>query len=396
MKRLLFLLALFLFIFNGLSLSGECSSAEFLQQAIVKDSVEDIKKAIQAGADINQGIGQIPPLLSAVLLEKDNAVKELLNNGSNPNISYQNSPLLLYLLRHLKIELGLKFVQAGLKLSDVEKQAVVNHMLFNTFYRPDQSYFDILSRIGYDVKDNFENSDLSKNKWYNLLVKHPLGYKNGKPFGYSGLPAVNQIKLFIENGANPNHIFILPDGSTFTPLLLIIDSYLAACKWGSISGFINESYYQKTTKDLLTVLLNASVNINQHANPISKEKEDSALSMVLTGEGNMLGITRKINQGRLYTSTRKANLGFIIEFLIHNKALVEEAVSLYLKNGGLPDKEIGGNKILFWAIEKNNVKVVKILIDAGAQVTEQFLKRALEIGNPDIIKFITEALNYSI
>jgi hypothetical protein len=380
MNRVLFLFFSFLFLLNYSLFGIGSSSQEILHQAITKGSIKDIKKAIQDGANINIGIGEVPPLLVAVLLGEDIAAQELLNNGANPNISYLNRHIVFQIKN---LELKSLFLKKGLTLSDKEKQDIIDSIICNISNNPGQKYFEMLKILGYDIKNSFTSSDLTKNSWFNALVKHPMNHRNGRSITYSDLPSLEYIKLFITNGANPNQIFILPDGTTWTPLLLIIDNYLAAHKRGAI----NESYYHTATNNLLRILLDGGADINQVANPISKDKSESALSLAFAEEGQV------INRHPL-------NLDFIILFLIQKNAAVEEGIRLYLENGGSPNKAInfsfmGPMSFMAWAVENNNTKVVKLLLGAGVTVDQGFLVKALAKGNADMIKLIMESIKHT-
>jgi len=65
--------------------SIKIQSQELLYKAIVKNSVADIKKAIQAGADVNYTKDGKSALVLAVLLKRDDAIQCLLDNGAKSN-----------------------------------------------------------------------------------------------------------------------------------------------------------------------------------------------------------------------------------------------------------------------------------------------------------------------
>jgi len=64
------------------------SSQDMLHKAILNNSQDGIRQAVKAGANINSGVGGLPPLVTAVLLDKFVAVECLLESGVNVNITY--------------------------------------------------------------------------------------------------------------------------------------------------------------------------------------------------------------------------------------------------------------------------------------------------------------------
>ena len=58
------------------------SQEDALRQAILHDSPEEIRNAVQAGADVNKRTNNVPPLLFAVLLRRSNVVETLLDCGA--------------------------------------------------------------------------------------------------------------------------------------------------------------------------------------------------------------------------------------------------------------------------------------------------------------------------
>lgn len=340
---------------------GNLQPQELLHQAITNNSVEDVKKAIQAGANVNQGIGNQPPLLLAVISEKYKAAEELLNNGANPNITYKQKPLFMQLIGPNKLEMANLFLNKALNLSDQQKQEAIN-LLLNQPYELDDNVIKALNKLNYNIATNFNDPDLNKNKWYRLLVKHSMGTRQGVPFGHAGLPGSHLVSFFIKNGANSNQIFTLPDNSTWTPLLLIVDSYMQA----SNQGNINEGHYQSETKKILSILLDAGANINLQATP--DNNNETPLSLALKSDTK----------------------GEIIQFLVKKGASVDQAINLFLQNGGSPQKEILYPKrtLIYWAVENNNPQAVQLLINAGAHKDNKILQFAISKGHSQIIELL--------
>lgn len=337
---------------------------EWLHQAIVNDSVDDIKAAIKSGANIELGLGQQPPLLLAVIMEKQKAIETLLNLGANPNIEYLNQPLLFYIIKKNDYRLAQLYLNYGVGLSELQKKELADYIMFHSPYRFDQIAIDILKLLNYDIKDNFRNPDLLKNKWYQLLVKHSAGTSHGKPVGHMGLPALDLVILFLKNGADPNQIFYVSQtGATWTPLLLIMDSYV---------GLESKRCNPDVMRSLVKALVDSGADINLKALCIPGKKEASPLSYLL-----------------LYDNTN-----CVIDILIEYKASIDMAIQLFLNNGGSVNKtfrfwQISGSwNLLSLAIENNNPQSVRLLVKAGANKDQAMLKLAISKGYSEIINIL--------
>ncbi|HEV2916713.1 MAG TPA: ankyrin repeat domain-containing protein [Candidatus Babeliales bacterium] len=344
---------------------GKLSQKDFLHQAIINDSPEDIKNAVKLGADVNIGLANQPPLLFAILTKKYQAAKELLNNGANPNITYSNEPLLYYVLPEWNVDFMFDFINHGLKLSDDEKALLVDKIMFRSPYNLNDGMIQVLKKLNYDIRKNFEDSDLSKNKWYNLLVRQYTGTRQGVQFGHAGMPNFDMVDLYIKYGANPNQIFILSNKTTWNPLLLIIDNFLQSI---DEQGRIN-SYYYDLTRKILKLLLDAGADINKTAEP--HQKKENSLSYALNN-------TPKIPFD-------------IIEFLVDNGASIEMAIKIFIENGGSPNMNFtSGKNLLLWTVEKNNPEAVKILLKVVIDnySRDKALKFAISKGYEKIIEIL--------
>jgi len=354
---------------------GKILPQELLHQAVVNDSVGDIKTAVRLGANINVGIADQPPLLMALLMKKDNAVKELLSQGASPNIVYNQKPVFLYLIRQWDVKHALALLDKGVVLLEVEKQDAIDSIMFRSPHDIDQDFIEVLKRLNYSIKDNFDSVELAKNKWYKVLAQYSrASWNNAIPSRYSGLPRRNLVELFLKNGANPNQVFTLLDGRSWTPLLLIIDSYIQAHNLKNI----NEGHYQIETGELLKVMIAAGASINQRANPLSQGLEQCPLSYAITGD----------------------ELGYVVDFLTVKGAALADGIDLFLKSGGNPRKElrslkkVGKFDLLWWVVDNNNPRAVQLLVDAGLKNNarnvgdDSPLNLAIKRGYSEIIKIL--------
>lgn len=321
------------------------SAQEFLHQAIVNDSGEDIERAIKLGADINNGIANQAPLLMAILLGHKKAIDKLLKYDVDPNIVYQQKHIIFTLLKSWDMALILDLFKKGANLSKKEKEEVVSYIMIGSPFQLNEDAILVLKKCDYNISVNFNSTDLAVNKWYNLLVKHNAGTHKDKPVGYAVLPSLQMVELFLKYGANPNQLFILSDGTEWTPILLALENYRYAAESPvNMTMLIN----------MLKALLINGANINQAAK-ISVDHEESPLSYALKYDDN----------------------GFLIDFLVKQGASIEMALDLFLKNGGSPTKMLkdplkyGPFSLLWWAVDHNNPKAVQLLIDAGVKNTAQ-------------------------
>ena len=345
-------------IIESYSNPGKLSPQDLLHKAIIEDSSEDIKKALAAGANINLGTGNQPPLLLAVIMGKEKAIQELLNAGANTNISYQDVPLVTYFVRRWNLKTARDFLNKGSHLSEVEKQYLIDYIMFNNPYNLDQDAITILKILGYNIKDNFDSNDLLKNKWYLLLSKN---------LGRLGLIDNGLVTLFLNNGADPNKMFTLQDGAQWTPILLVLDSYVQSRK----KGGINEGYYGSATENIISTMLTSGGDINLTAKLMPSSDNESPLSYALKYD----------------------ELGSIIDYLTKKGASIAIAIELFLKNGGSSHKTLknpyrnGSFSLLLWAVENNNPKAVQLLVNAGAQDSTA-LKLAISKGYSEIINIL--------
>lgn len=208
---------------TSLSSKKRCSAQDQLYRGIINDLSEEIKQAIDAGANIHQFTNlyyvknSLTPLDLATMLVRPNSVQVLLDHGAKPNsqvpsaslfnevtVNIQQSlDLLTYSILHGDFKTGLRLINHGAALNITEKMS-------HTFIEAAIEYFDqdietisefitVLINRGLNVYD--------PEIWYTLLQSR------------KDCPE-EIIKLFISNGANPN----AKSKSKQTPLLLAVNS----------------------------------------------------------------------------------------------------------------------------------------------------------------------------
>jgi len=195
------------------------SAQEMLHQAILDNSAEGIKKAIAAGANVNLEKEGKLPILWALLLNKLDALEELLVCGANPNQTLIQSAIKM---RNMKAIL--LFIKKGLvSLSSDELSSLLTYSKEDVML---QIINELLSQ-GYDA-----------NKLWTVLMHfmHKFSSKDCEIL----------INCIIKKGANPDQVILRGKGIAVTPLFLAIE-------WRN-----NEA---------TRVLLAIGANPNQKANP---------------------------------------------------------------------------------------------------------------------------------
>ncbi len=213
---------------------------ELLYQAILKDSADDIRDAINAGADVSLERDGCPPIFQALILKKSNAVKELIEQGSDINITFLNHGLVYNALKTNDYESAFLFIKNGADFSEKTdgKADLLCYALSRSGVIPlklIQAFID----HGYDVCKN-------RCDWFESPLYWAITSLNS-----FDLPT---IKLLLENGANPNQI-IDEFKISSTPLLRAI--YFGA----DSAGYLNRGI------EVAKVLLDYGADINQKATP---------------------------------------------------------------------------------------------------------------------------------
>lgn len=220
-------------------LTSSISAEDKLYRAILNDSAEEVRFAVEQGANINRKyckhFENKPPLAVAVSLTKSNAVEALLECGASgtgyqsfPTIIDKGSPVRPYhgtwtcrypsrKLLQISLLLGdiksaLALVKAGAKWSDFQGNNhcdIINQIL--RFYPQEKQASLELMQIIINQGYNIKNSIWRKNIWRNAIHDD---------HGYSVLD--NQlIQFLMQNNVDINQYISGSDGR-FTPLAIAI------------------------------------------------------------------------------------------------------------------------------------------------------------------------------
>lgn len=333
-----------------------------LHQAIVKNSKFGVKDAIQEGADPNIGIAKQPPLLLAILNGSYEAAKGLLESGANPNIIYEGHSLALRLEAWRDLALIDLFFDHGLILSKNDREKAINKWL-SEGQGYQEGITQIFKKLGPDIEKNVKDPNVTKNNWYGVLDQ----FFTKKLYNRD----IALIKLYIQYGANPNQVFELPNREKRVPLLLIIDNFIEA-----VRSTADLQQLQIATESLLRVFAGAGADFDQY------------VTMENTFENPLSLMLKKYSK----TISKYDHLQFdIINYLITCGARLSNALKLFLKNGGSPDKQIFRKTLIEFAVQKGDPESVEILINAGAQWSDSLLRQAIEAGNEKIINLLIKS-----
>ena len=110
-----------LFCGNVLSVDSQKAN-DLLREAVLSDSVEGLKSAIELGADIYQGIDGYPAILWVVLWNKINIAEELLNYDIDKNMVYAGKNLAQNAARLGHLELSCLLIQDGISCEGYEEK----------------------------------------------------------------------------------------------------------------------------------------------------------------------------------------------------------------------------------------------------------------------------------
>lgn len=321
------------------------SPQDLLRKAIMNDSAEEIKKAVNVGAIVNFEDSSKAPLLHAFLSRKNKAAEALLNAGANPNITFQGIKLVHYFILSGQHRNALLLIKYGADYSgNVDaKQDAFNFVLNNFnggFYRGGTWSGDVGSDIlleaflkaGSDLNPFLATNDLSKNLWYQSVL-------NDLKVDIKHIPPIS---FFVKHGANVNQIFQENNGTSWTPLLMAIDDYFKKIS--------TKAAYQYDTK-IIDELIKLGANVNQTASPIKAGNLQSPISYTLL-------------KGDSYTRSR------IVQILLDKDGNWAGGIELFLQGGGDPNSTIntienGTWTLLGFSVNKQDVQAVKALLKAG-------------------------------
>jgi ankyrin repeat protein len=238
-----------------------------LHEAILNDSAEEIRNAIQVGADINLGKDGKAPLWWAILNDKYTAVKTLLEFGASTDesllqfamqrtlirsailiaqklgrnldaITHEGKTLLQLAVSNHDYEAVLLLINAGSHVSGYESidfsgclVTLMERIVMCLNGCNEKTCIELIQKLldrGFKINEmwNLTRSDIRSAVYNNETV----------------------LKLIIKNGANPNYVF---EQKCCFPSLF----------WTPLYKAINDN-----NKQVVEILLNAGANINQMAN----------------------------------------------------------------------------------------------------------------------------------
>ncbi len=204
---------------------------DILHQAVLDDSDDGVRRAVQAGADVHRDRDGKAPLLWATLLRKSHAVEGLLVSGAKADVSY-----LHHAVRIGDIKSAISLVQHGAPfdgnvdtMRNVMDWAII-HVKTPPRYQNSAgkwewvecdtvlNFVQLLIDKGWDVHNaaqgHVRNSSLKKtNVWWETI---PNGWQNS---------SIKLMELFLKNRVDPNQTITYPNGfvgASWTPLLLAI------------------------------------------------------------------------------------------------------------------------------------------------------------------------------
>ena len=191
----------------------------------------DAISAIGGGEQANVKNQNRLPLLKAILMRKNNDVKTLLERGANPNIIYMDKHIIHWVIKNGELEIALYLINAGADFSGIieGEQDIFTYISthFNT-YIPGatfQLHDELLNALvvhGYNIKANFQSTNLLNNAWY-LAITNNQSNRVGCFLGWANSNIANACPCL--KVANPNQIFIRPDGSSWSALIEAIECY---------------------------------------------------------------------------------------------------------------------------------------------------------------------------
>lgn len=271
----------------GITQEQKTEPAEWLLiKAILREDVKEIEQRIKQL--ISEGKNGNSPVIWAALLKKPNAVNILLECGAQLDAN-----IVKYAIRVGDLKTALIIIKSGMDISAIIQECMqlcIERANINDIDATLQLIQELIKR-GYNVNNAWKCNDCL------------FSIYDGKI-----------LKLFIENGANPNQI-IEGHRSGETPFLIAI---------------------QYSSKLAIEILLNAGADVNQAG----------------TVRGYNIPITP------LFLAVTKSNIEGV-KLLLDRGANIQQAVKINVNDKALTP--------LAFAIEKGNSAMVELLLEHGAQ-----------------------------
>ena len=346
---------------------------ERLKRAILANSADEVRLVLQAGAKIDCGINGQPPLLWAILLKKFAAARELLVNGANPNIVYSEKSLICYLVEQGNLDFACILVKHGSDFSGYE-ETIRNHLenkLHHAFSTNCDSEFNETISLGADREHGY--GDILN---YYLETKLHNAIMNDSP---------NDVRQALEWGADKEH-----GKDNLSPLLWAV----LAKKSNAVEELLKHNVHTDTiyTGDNLVhhamnrediksaiLLVKAGADFSENAtftpgyytlmervlmlfssNPATRNNCLEFLQELINRGYDLNSANYRMNA--LYKCLSCVPEKILLEFFIRNGVNTNQLITIDQGRSWTP---------LFKAIDINNVTVVKILLDAGADVNQK-------------------------
>ena len=325
-----------------------------LQQAILSNSPNEVDNAIKAGAKINFDDSLKSPLLKAILLEKFEAAKALLDAGTNPNITYLGQKLVHNLIRKGELEIATSFVNHNADFSGMiegEQDAFTFASKFDrpitgSKKRPDFDLLFAMIQHGYNLQKNFGNKNLTNNAWYQALIN---GRNNHIGFFLNWGNNMQNNPYVLPTIANPNQVFTYSNGTQWTPLLILIKD---------LKNHTDQSGHW-TTASLNTLIRSGRPDVNKKVKACKNKPEQNAISFFL-----------------LYYETLGTRPELIFDPIMKSGGNLTEGFQAFIDGGGNPDKlfksSMPSQKFsispLWLSLHYNDARAAKLLIEHDADI----------------------------
>jgi ankyrin repeat protein len=320
---------------NALDKNG----APVLNSAIVWP--EMTQKLIEAGANVNNaGKVDMTPLMTAAMMSIPESMKVLLDAGADPKFSMKNGMSILHFAtwRSNCAECVSLLLKAGAAVNDKDKNGETPLTIMMTASTRE----DRAKTIGYTANAYKAGG----------FTELPKKFTNGDPNDWDNPSDI--VKLLIEGGADPNAANVVGT----TPL-------------------ITAAYFNKV--DLMRMLIDAGADISK------KERTGvSPLSYAARNE-NMEAIDLLLEKGadinETFTDWDQTNATNVKDYTILSYAVMKDQLDVarkFLDMGANCDIDVHGRyfspltrcftvlknkKPLFFAIENNNMEMVKLLVE---------------------------------
>jgi len=327
-------------------------------------------------------------LISSIIAISDIELQYMLKKGMESNSEVH------WLIKSDDLTTAIQLINAGSIFSGAIEGAQDAFTYVSTRYNKMTEgsskaiHFNLLYTMvkrGYDIRANFRNENLVNNAWYQAIINNQsthIGYF----LGWGGTFKDNPYPMLAV--ADPNQVFILPDGSSWSPLFKAIESYdkdRIDIPGGSMSTIVYllksgadvnakcEIYkhriysplsyaFMKNDPSLINQLVNNGANITEAIQLFIKNggNKESFLKTMWQGNWSLLGLA-------LYYKDQQA-----VQFLLKEKVDINQLINPYpahqqARNGDTLASLRGPHTALFYASKQNDKDTILLLLDNGAR-----------------------------